>query len=157
MRRPFVMRGHQVALGHTIAAHRCHCPSGKPPPGGGDNHTMGHRRVEVDAAVVGFTGAARHPKALAVQLPDGRVALSQRLTTALASVVAPRLIPQTGRGFTKAGDSYTPAGPTPWWRAWRARPGTPSSPWCGFAEGFHAGAGDRYTRPTRSRGDRGSR
>ncbi|MFI1169335.1 DNA ligase [Streptomyces sp. NPDC020801] len=64
----------------------------------------------VDAAVVGFTGSALHPKALAVRLPDGRVALSQRLTTALSSVVAPRLVPQAGRAFTKAGDSYTPAG-----------------------------------------------
>lgn len=63
----------------------------------------------VDVAVVGFTGTARHPKALAVRLPDGRVALSQRLTTALASVVGPRLVPQSGRAFTKAGDSYTPA------------------------------------------------
>ncbi|MEU9190645.1 hypothetical protein AB0D14_40260 [Streptomyces sp. NPDC048484] len=62
----------------------------------------------VDVAVVGFTGTARHPKALAVRLPDGRVALSQRLTTALASVVGPRLVPQGGRAFTKAGDSYTP-------------------------------------------------
>lgn len=64
----------------------------------------------VDAIMVGFTGTARHPKALAVRLPDGRVALSQRLTTALASVVGPRLVPQAGRAFTKAGDSYTPAG-----------------------------------------------
>ncbi|MFE9651360.1 hypothetical protein ACFYO0_46285 [Streptomyces sp. NPDC006365] len=62
-----------------------------------------------DATVVGFTGAARHPKALAVRLPDGRVALSQRLTTALASVVGPRLVPQARRAFTKAGDPYTPA------------------------------------------------
>lgn len=37
----------------------------------------------VDATVVGFTGTARHPKALAVRLSDGRVALSPRLTTAL--------------------------------------------------------------------------
>ncbi len=59
--------------------------------------------------MVGFTGTARHPKALAVRLPDGRVALSQRLTTALSSVVTPRLVPQAGRTFTKAGDSYTPA------------------------------------------------
>ncbi|MEV7739131.1 hypothetical protein AB0O75_45065 [Streptomyces sp. NPDC088921] len=44
-----------------------------------------------------------------MRLPDGRVALSQRLTTALASVVGPRLVPQAGRAFTKAGDSYTPA------------------------------------------------
>ncbi|MFF4307965.1 hypothetical protein [Streptomyces sp. NPDC001601] len=62
----------------------------------------------VDAAVVGFTGTARHPKTLAVRLPDGRVALSQRLTTALASVVGPRLLPQAGRAFAKDGDSYTP-------------------------------------------------
>ncbi|MFJ4783541.1 hypothetical protein [Streptomyces sp. NPDC088794] len=39
----------------------------------------------VDAFVVGFTGTARHPRALAVRLPNGRVALSQRLTTALAA------------------------------------------------------------------------
>ncbi|WP_330293483.1 hypothetical protein [Streptomyces sp. NBC_00576] len=36
--------------------------------------------------------------------------LSQRLTMALASVIAPRLAPESGRVFTKAGDSYTPAG-----------------------------------------------
>ncbi|MEU3862733.1 hypothetical protein AB0F03_36415 [Streptomyces sp. NPDC028722] len=41
---------------------------------------------------------------------DGRAALSKRLTTALSSVVAPRLVPHAGRAFTKAGDSYTPAG-----------------------------------------------
>ncbi|WP_233436210.1 hypothetical protein [Streptomyces anulatus] len=35
--------------------------------------------------------------------------LSQRLTTTLASVVGPRLVPKTGRAFTKAGDTYTPA------------------------------------------------
>lgn len=63
----------------------------------------------VDATVVGFTGSSRHPKALAVRLPGGRVALSQRLTTALSSVVGPHLVPQSGRAFTKAGDSYTPA------------------------------------------------
>lgn len=63
-----------------------------------------------DAVVVGFTGTARHPKALAVRLPDGRVALSQRLTTALATLIAPHLLPHPGRAFTKAGDAYTPAG-----------------------------------------------
>ncbi|MFD3844186.1 hypothetical protein ACFWWC_49715 [Streptomyces sp. NPDC058642] len=63
----------------------------------------------VDVTVVGFTGTARHPKALAVWLPDGRVALSQRLTTALASVVGPHLVPQAGRASTKADDAYTPA------------------------------------------------
>jgi hypothetical protein len=64
----------------------------------------------VDATVIGFTDTARHPKSLAVQLPDGRIALSQQLTTALASVVAPRLVPQTGRAFTRTGASHTPAG-----------------------------------------------
>ncbi|MCX5356924.1 hypothetical protein OG901_57195 [Streptomyces mirabilis] len=39
----------------------------------------------IEATVAGFTGTARHPWALAVRLPDGRVALSQRLTTALAT------------------------------------------------------------------------
>jgi hypothetical protein len=70
----------------------------------GDGQARGHRRRHL----VGFTGTSRHPKALAVRLPDGRVALSQRLTTALATVVGPRL-PRSGRAFTKAGDSYTPA------------------------------------------------
>ncbi|MCZ0991812.1 hypothetical protein [Streptomyces diastatochromogenes] len=59
----------------------------------------------VDAAVVGFTDTARRPKALAVRLPDGHVALSQRLTTALSTVVAPRLVTHAGRVFPKAGDS----------------------------------------------------
>ncbi|WP_327398710.1 hypothetical protein OG194_00160 [Streptomyces sp. NBC_01288] len=58
--------------------------------------------------MVGFTGTARHPKALAVRLPDGRVALSQRLTTALATTVGPHLLPEPGRALTTAGDSYTP-------------------------------------------------
>ncbi|MCZ1000842.1 DNA ligase [Streptomyces mirabilis] len=64
----------------------------------------------VDAAVVGFTGTARHPKALAVRLPDGRVALSQRLTTALASVVAPRLVPKPGRRSPRPATHTHPPG-----------------------------------------------
>jgi hypothetical protein len=64
----------------------------------------------IEATVAGFTGTARKPRALAVQLPDGRVALSQRLTTALAAAVALRLVPQPGRASTKAGDACTPAG-----------------------------------------------
>ncbi|QDO37778.1 DNA ligase [Streptomyces sp. RLB3-17] len=62
----------------------------------------------IDATVAGFTGTARHPKALAVRLPDGRIALSQRLTTALATRIAPRLVPQSGRAHTQDGDAYTP-------------------------------------------------
>ncbi|MET9444710.1 hypothetical protein [Streptomyces sp. NPDC006610] len=89
----------------------------------------------VDATVGGFTGTARHPKALAVRLPDGRVALSQRLTTALASVVGPRLLPQAERAFTTAGDSYRPPSTTWWWwRSWRAPPATRSSVWYGCAD-----------------------
>ncbi|MFJ9214185.1 histidine kinase [Streptomyces sp. NPDC102264] len=64
----------------------------------------------IDTVVIGFTRTALHPRTLAVQLPDGRVALSQRLTTALASRIGPRLAPQPGRASTTAGDSYTPAG-----------------------------------------------
>ncbi|MFF2511836.1 hypothetical protein [Streptomyces sp. NPDC058086] len=64
----------------------------------------------IEAAVLGFTGTARHLKAFAVRLPDGRVALSRHPTTALAAAVASRLVPQPGRAFTKAGDSCTPAG-----------------------------------------------
>ncbi|MER5927274.1 DNA ligase [Streptomyces mirabilis] len=62
----------------------------------------------IEATVAGFTSTARQPKALAVRLPDGRVALSQRLTTALATRIAPRLVPQPGRAHTQDGDAYTP-------------------------------------------------
>ncbi|WP_240362059.1 DNA ligase [Streptomyces sp. RLB1-9] len=63
----------------------------------------------IEATVTGFTGTARQPRALAVRLPDGRIALSQRLTTALATRIAPRLVPQPGRAYTQDGDAYTPA------------------------------------------------
>ncbi|MFF4137516.1 hypothetical protein ACFY1B_39875 [Streptomyces mirabilis] len=62
----------------------------------------------VEATVAGFTGTARQPRALAVRLPDGRVALSQRLTTPLATRIAPHLVPQPGRAYTQDGDAYTP-------------------------------------------------
>ncbi|MFF2518766.1 hypothetical protein [Streptomyces sp. NPDC058086] len=62
----------------------------------------------IEATVAGFTGTARQPQALAVQLPDGRIALSQRLTTALSTRIAPRLVPQSGRAYTQGGDAYTP-------------------------------------------------
>ncbi|WP_259294687.1 hypothetical protein [Streptomyces canus] len=65
---------------------------------------IGHADT-VDATVVGFTGTARHPTALAVRLPDGRTALTQRLTTALATRIAPHLLPQAGRAFTTVGDT----------------------------------------------------
>ncbi|MEU8911118.1 ATP-dependent DNA ligase [Streptomyces mirabilis] len=62
----------------------------------------------IDATVAGFTGTAHQPRALAVRLPDGRIALSQRLTTALATRIALRLVPQSGRAHTQDGDAYTP-------------------------------------------------
>ncbi|MFF4733545.1 DNA ligase [Streptomyces mirabilis] len=62
----------------------------------------------IEVAVAGFTGTVRQPRALAVRLPDGRVALSQRLTTALATRIAPRLVPQPGRAHAQGGDAYTP-------------------------------------------------
>lgn len=68
------------------------------------------RSDTVETVVAGFTGTARHPRTLAVRLPDGRVTLSQRVTTALASRIAPRLDPQIGRASTTAGDPYTPVG-----------------------------------------------
>ena len=62
----------------------------------------------IDATAVGFTGTARRPRALAVRLPHGCVALSQRLTTTLATRIAPRLIPQPEHAYTQGGDAYTP-------------------------------------------------
>ncbi|MFH9969757.1 DNA ligase [Streptomyces mirabilis] len=62
----------------------------------------------IEATVAGFTGTARQPRALTVRLPDGHVALSQRLTTALATRIAPHLVPQPGRASTQDGDAYTP-------------------------------------------------
>lgn len=63
----------------------------------------------VEAAVVGYTGASARPRALAVRLPDGRTALSQRLTTPLSAAAATHLIPAGpgARGRTDAGDPYT--------------------------------------------------
>ncbi|TFV31534.1 hypothetical protein E4K10_04690 [Streptomyces sp. T1317-0309] len=45
----------------------------------------------VDADVVGYTGPALRPKALAARLPDGRTALTQKLTAPLAALVGPHL------------------------------------------------------------------
>ncbi|GAA2462989.1 ATP-dependent DNA ligase [Streptomyces lavendulocolor] len=63
----------------------------------------------VDAAVVGYTGASARPRALAVRLPDGRMALSQRLTAPLSAAAAVHLIPAGPgpRSRTGAGDTFT--------------------------------------------------
>ncbi|MEV0443511.1 hypothetical protein AB0I84_13225 [Streptomyces spectabilis] len=62
----------------------------------------------VDADVVGYTGSARQPRALAVRLPDGRTVLSQRLTAALAAQAAAWLREAPGRQVrTDGGDAYT--------------------------------------------------
>ncbi|MFF5968189.1 DNA ligase [Streptomyces collinus] len=67
----------------------------------------------VDAEVVGFTGAATRPRNLAVRLPDGRTALSQRLPAPLAALVATYLTTadRGGRGRTAAGDAFTAVAP----------------------------------------------
>ncbi|WP_307621438.1 DNA ligase [Streptomyces sp. V3I7] len=67
----------------------------------------------VDAEVVGYTGAPLQPRMLAVRLPDGRTALSQRLDAPLAAQVAPDLgaAPPAGQAETAAGDAYTAAEP----------------------------------------------
>ncbi|MFE4580171.1 ATP-dependent DNA ligase [Streptomyces chartreusis] len=60
----------------------------------------------VDASVVGYTGPIQRPRALAVQLPDGRIALSQTLKASLAAQLG-RLLAGTGRAArTRAGDRY---------------------------------------------------
>lgn len=67
----------------------------------------------VDADVVGYTGPAGRPRALAVRLPDGRIALTQSLKAPLAAQAAvhfaasgpPRSAP------TRAGEAYTTTAP----------------------------------------------
>ncbi|WP_346150962.1 ATP-dependent DNA ligase [Streptomyces labedae] len=65
----------------------------------------------IDAQVVGSTGAAGRPRALAVRLPDGRVALSQRLGAQLAAQVAAALVAvaPAARGRAAGGESFTAA------------------------------------------------
>jgi ATP-dependent DNA ligase len=77
---------------------------------GGDRIWQKVRHTEVvDVAVIGYTGASARPRNLAVRLPDGRTALSQRLGALLANVAAPALIAAGPgpRGHTTAGDRYT--------------------------------------------------
>jgi ATP-dependent DNA ligase len=59
----------------------------------------------VDARVVGYTGPAARPRALAVKFPDGRIALSQTLKGPIAAQLSPLLmgagpgrLARTGRG-----------------------------------------------------------
>jgi ATP-dependent DNA ligase len=67
----------------------------------------------VEADVVGYTGSAARPRALAVRLPDGRIALTQSLKAPLAAQVAVHFTasgpPRSAR--TQAGDTYTTAAP----------------------------------------------
>ncbi|MFG2426022.1 ATP-dependent DNA ligase [Streptomyces sp. NPDC048448] len=63
----------------------------------------------IDAHVVGYTGPASRPRTLAVQLPDGRIALTQKLAAPLAAQIGPLLAaagpPRAER--TSAGQPYT--------------------------------------------------
>ncbi|MGW0828340.1 hypothetical protein [Streptomyces sp. NPDC002845] len=67
----------------------------------------------VDAAVVGYTGPAARPRALAVRLPDGRIALTQPLKAPLAAQVSVHFAasgpPRSAR--TRAGEAYTTTAP----------------------------------------------
>ncbi|MFF7196890.1 DNA ligase [Streptomyces sp. NPDC088197] len=67
----------------------------------------------VDLAVVGFTGSPRRPRALVVELPDGRRAISQRLDPRTAATAAARLRPAGSGSLARstAGDPYTPVAP----------------------------------------------
>jgi ATP-dependent DNA ligase len=77
---------------------------------------LGNRRIwrkqrhadTLDGVVVGFTGPHARPHALAVRLPDGRVALSQRLTSVLATRIGERLAGSSaaGHGRTLEGEPY---------------------------------------------------
>nr|WP_237331694.1 hypothetical protein [Streptomyces mexicanus] len=62
----------------------------------------------LDGTIVGFTGPHVRPHAVAVRLPDGRVALSQRLTSILAAQLGERLAGTAagGRARTSGGDPY---------------------------------------------------
>ncbi|MFI6688371.1 hypothetical protein [Streptomyces sp. NPDC050485] len=69
-----------------------------------------------DGVVVGFTGPQTRPHTVAVRLPDGNVALSQRLPAVLAAELGAQL---TGRhsasnGRAQSGETYRelPEGPT---------------------------------------------
>ncbi|MFC9534406.1 DNA ligase [Streptomyces sp. NPDC056975] len=62
----------------------------------------------VNAEVIGYTGPASRPRALAVRLPDGRIALSQTLPGPLAAHLG-TLLAGSGpprRAHTPGGDSY---------------------------------------------------
>lgn len=67
-----------------------------------------HTHTE-DCPVVGYTGPPARPRHLAVQLPDGRIVLSQTLPGSLAAQVARRLADadDEGTGGTSSGDTYT--------------------------------------------------
>ncbi|MGA5412096.1 hypothetical protein ACPCSC_33190 [Streptomyces lavendulocolor] len=59
---------------------------------GGDRIWQKVRHTEVvEVAVIGYTGASARPRNLAVRLPNGRTALSQRLGAVLANAAAPAL------------------------------------------------------------------
>lgn len=62
-----------------------------------------------DLPVVGYTGAAARPRALAVRRPDGSTALSQRLTAPLAAAAGLHLVPAGPgpRRRTRDGDTFT--------------------------------------------------
>lgn len=74
--------------------------------------TIRHRET-IDAEVLGHTGPAARPRALAVRLPDGRTVLSHTLTASMATRVAAHLAasPGSGHGRTDADEIYASTTP----------------------------------------------
>ncbi|MEV0776336.1 ATP-dependent DNA ligase [Streptomyces sp. NPDC050428] len=67
----------------------------------------------VEAGVVGFTGPATRPRALAVRLPDGRVAISRTLSAPVRRDVSRALAPEGSGRAARAdnGELYTACKP----------------------------------------------
>lgn len=67
----------------------------------------------MEADIVGYTGPAARPRALAVRLPDGRSALTQVLKAPLAAQVAVHLTASAPprSTHTRAGEPHTTTAP----------------------------------------------
>jgi len=67
----------------------------------------------VDLTVAGFTGSYQRPRAVVVELPEGRRALSQRLDARTAADIAAHLaqVEPGGLARTATGEVFTTIGP----------------------------------------------
>lgn len=71
----------------------------------------------VDAAVVGFTGSARHPKALTVRLPDGRGRCPNGRPRPCPRSLPRGWSPRPGGRSRRPATPTRPPGASPWWRS----------------------------------------